>query len=90
MKKRKRPHAERRRPGDGRKGREEGAGEQIEVSIERILPGGTGLAHSGGRTPVTLFSLWISVWRRRSAGCVSAWRAASEGLQTGWISAAIQ
>ena len=50
MKKRKRPHVERRRPGDGRKGREEGAGEQIEVSIERILPGGAGLAHSGGRT----------------------------------------
>jgi 23S rRNA (uracil1939-C5)-methyltransferase len=50
MKKRKRPSAERRRPGEGRKGRAESAGAQIEVSIERILPGGAGLAHSDGRT----------------------------------------
>ncbi len=43
-----------RRPGSGEaranvEGRS-GAGEEFEVEVERILPGGVGLAHAGGRT----------------------------------------
>ena len=33
-----------------RRGADERAGEQLEVTIERILPGGVGLAHAEGRT----------------------------------------
>src|SRR5919107_405770 len=43
---RQRPRAGPRRAGGGR----EGAGEEFEVEVERILPGGVGLAHAGGRT----------------------------------------
>ncbi|MBD0326408.1 MAG: class I SAM-dependent RNA methyltransferase [Pyrinomonadaceae bacterium] len=50
MKKRKRPRAEHGKRSDGRRAREEDAGAQLEVSIERILPGGAGLAHADGRT----------------------------------------
>src|ERR1044071_10401601 len=39
------------RRGARREGSERaGAGELLEVTVERILPGGVGLAHAGGRT----------------------------------------
>jgi 23S rRNA (uracil1939-C5)-methyltransferase len=43
---RQRPRAAPRRAEGGRAG----AGEEFEVEVERILPGGVGLAHAGGRT----------------------------------------
>lgn len=51
MKKQKRARAVGDRSGGGRERRTENAGAaEIEVSIERLLPGGAGLAHADGRT----------------------------------------
>jgi 23S rRNA (uracil1939-C5)-methyltransferase len=50
MKKRKRVRAEGSRRHEHRHTRQEKAGAEVEVLIERILPGGAGLAHAGGLT----------------------------------------
>jgi 23S rRNA (uracil1939-C5)-methyltransferase len=50
MKKRKRERQTSGRQGDVQRGRTEQAGALVEVLIERILPGGFGLAHANGRT----------------------------------------
>ncbi len=50
MKKRKRLRAERGRRSERPGGREANAGAEVEVVIERILPGGAGLGHADGRT----------------------------------------
>ncbi|HEX8495310.1 MAG TPA: class I SAM-dependent RNA methyltransferase [Pyrinomonadaceae bacterium] len=50
MKKRKRVRSEGGRRSENREARKETASPEIEVTIERILPGGVGLAHAGGQT----------------------------------------
>ncbi|HYO90860.1 MAG TPA: class I SAM-dependent RNA methyltransferase [Pyrinomonadaceae bacterium] len=50
MKKRKRIRIEGGKRSENREARREKGGPQVEVAIERILPGGVGLAHADGRT----------------------------------------
>jgi tRNA/tmRNA/rRNA uracil-C5-methylase (TrmA/RlmC/RlmD family) len=50
MKRRKRGRTERAARGAGRERRGASAGTEVEALIERILPGGAGLAHADGRT----------------------------------------